>query len=124
LGTIGAKQSDSMKIDLDNRKFKVQSNTDNGEVSVDTIFHYSQNENIISANYQGGDIVKGSLIGKVVDNKYLDFVYQHINVNGEIMTGVCQSYPDILDSGKMILKEFWQWTCKDNSKGESIIIEI
>jgi len=113
-----------MKIDLDNRKFKVQSNTDNGEVSVDTIFHYSQNENIISANYQGGDIVKGSLIGKVVDNKYLDFVYQHINVNGEIMTGVCQSYPDILDSGKMILKEFWQWTCKDNSKGESIIIEI
>ena len=113
-----------MKIDLDNRKFKVQSNTDNGEVSVDTIFHYSQNENIISANYQGGDIVKGSLIGKVVDNKYLDFVYQHINVNGEIMTGVCQSYPDILDSAKMILKEFWQWTCKDNSKGESIIIEI
>lgn len=113
-----------MKIDLDNRKFKVQSNTDNGEVSVDTIFHYSQNKNIISANYQGGDIVKGSLIGKVVDNKYLDFVYQHINVNGEIMTGVCQSYPDILDSGKMILKEFWQWTCKDNSKGESIIIEI
>ncbi|HTO15806.1 MAG TPA: hypothetical protein VLZ83_08545 [Edaphocola sp.] len=124
MGTIGAKQSGSMKIDLDNRKFKVQSNTDNGEVSVDTIFHYSQNENIISANYQGGDIVKGSLIGKVVDNKYLDFVYQHINVNGEIMTGVCQSYPDILDSGKMILKEFWQWTCKDNSKGESIIIEI
>ena len=113
-----------MKIDLDNRKFKTFSNTDNGEVTEDTIFYYKQSDNIISADYKGGDIIKGNLIGKVVENKYLEFVYHHINVHGEIMTGVCQSYPEILDSGKMILKEFWQWTCKDNSKGESIIIEI
>lgn len=113
-----------MKIDLDNRKFKMQSNTDNGEVSEDTIFHYKQSEKIIWADYQGGNIVKGNLIGKVVDNKYLDFVYHHINMNGEIMTGVCLSYPEILDTGKMIVKEFWQWTCKDNSKGESILTEI
>ena len=113
-----------MKIDLDNRKFKTFSNTDNGEVTEDTIFYYKQSDNIISADYKGGDIIKGNLIGKVVENKYLEFVYHHINVHGEIMTGVCQSYPEISDSGKMILKEFWQWTCKDKSKGESIIIEI
>lgn len=113
-----------MIIELNNRKIKVQSNTENGEVSADTIFHYRQNANKISADYQGGDIVKGSLIGKVADNKHLDFVYHHINVSGEVITGVCQSYPDILDSGKMILKEFWQLTCKDNSKGGSILVEV
>ncbi len=113
-----------MKIDLNKRKFRAQSNSDNGEVSEDTIFYYKQIGDIISADYQGGDIVKGNLIGKLVDNEHLNFVYHHININREIMTGVCHSYPEILDSGKMILKEYWQWTCKDNSKGESILIEL
>lgn len=113
-----------MNINLDNRKFRTQSNTNNGEVSEETIFYYRQSYNIVYADYSGGDIVKGNLIGKVVDDKYLDFVYHHINVKGEIMTGVCKSYPEISDSGQLILREFWQWTCKDMSKGESIIIEI
>lgn len=113
-----------MKIDVNNRNFRTQSNSGNGEVSEDTTFQYKQSNDIISADYYGGDIIKGNLIGKVIDNKYLDFAYHHININGEIMTGLCQSYPDILDTGKMVLREYWQWTCKDKSKGESILIEI
>lgn len=113
-----------MKLDLNNRKFRTQSNSINGEVSEDTIFHYRQIGDIITADYEGGHIVKGNLIGKIVDNRFLDFVYHHVNIKGEIMTGICQSFPEISSSGKIILKEYWQWTCGDHSNGESILMEI
>jgi hypothetical protein len=112
-----------MKIDLHNKKFKTQSNTNNGEVSDETIFRYNQNGNIIWANYDGGQIVKGTLIGKLV-NDHLEFVYQHINKEHELMTGKCKSYLEFIEDGKIKLNEFWQWTCKDFSSGESTIIEI
>lgn len=112
-----------MTINLHNKKFKADFNSETGEVTAQTIFSYYQEENIIWANYSGGQITKGSLIGKVIEN-HLEFVYQHINTDGELMTGKCISYPEITKENKIRLKEFWQWTCKDNSKGESVLIEI
>ena len=113
-----------MKINLDNKRFKTLSNTDNGEVSLETIFHYRQSDEIITATYQGGSILQGQLIGKIFFDNHLEFSYQHINTNKELMTGFCKSYPTINKEGKIILEEFWQWTCKDNSKGQSTIVEI
>src|SRR5690554_2676668 len=113
-----------MKIDLNNRIFKAQSNSENGEISSETIFHYKQTNDLIFADYTGGNILKGNLLGKIINNEQLDFVYQHINLKGEIMTGKCHSFPEITDSGKILINEHWQWTCKDYSKGKSILIEI
>ncbi len=112
-----------MKVDLNNKKFKTQSNTNNGEVSDETIFRYYQNENIIWANYDGGQIIKGHLVGKWV-NDHLEFVYHHINKEHELMTGKCKSYIEYVEGEKIKLNEFWQWTCNDFSAGESTIIEI
>ncbi|WP_267890506.1 hypothetical protein [Paenibacillus bouchesdurhonensis] len=39
------------------------------------------------------------------------------------MTGKCHSRPILLPSGKLQLHEEWQWTCRDYSKGRSIIEE-
>ena len=44
------------RFNLDEKIFKALSNSDNGEVGDDTLFYYSQTDNIISANYYGGDI--------------------------------------------------------------------
>jgi hypothetical protein len=112
-----------MKINLNNKKFQSLSNSDTGEVSGETIFYYAQNGEIISANYAGGDIVQGQLIGKMFEDGHLEFAYQHINKNKEIMTGKCVSYPKLNEDKKIILEEFWQWTCKDNSKGQSVLME-
>lgn len=112
-----------IKIDLNNRKFRTQSNSDNGDVSSDTIFHYHQDENIIWAEYGGGQIIKGNLIGKLVES-HLEFSYHHINTDYEVMTGICKSYPEKTGNGKIRLKEYWQWSCKDKSSGESTLIEI
>lgn len=98
-------------------------NSENGEVSDNTIFSYFQEENIIWADYHGGEIIKGHLIGTITEDNSLEFVYHHINTSNEVMTGKCISYPEITNAGKIRLKEFWEWTCKDFSKGKSILIE-
>jgi hypothetical protein len=113
-----------MRINLDNKKFKTLCNSENREVSNDTIFHYKQNEDIITATYQGGSILQRQLIGKIFFDNHLEFAYQHINADKELITGLCKSYVSINKEGKIILEEIWQWTCKDNSSGQSTIMEI
>ncbi|TCP93547.1 hypothetical protein [Serpentinicella alkaliphila] len=66
----------------------------------------------------------GSLIAIVKEDGCLEMRYHHINEKNEFMTGICYSKPEILQSGKLRLFEEWQWTCKDNSKGTSIIEEL
>jgi hypothetical protein len=111
-------------INLNKKTFKAISNSDNGEVSEYTLFYYSQNENIISAEYNGGKIIKGNLIGKQLDNGDFDFVYQHINSNNEIKIGKCLSRAILQNNGKITLLEKWQWLCDDMSQGASELIEI
>ena len=47
----------------DNKKFVAVENTANGEVSSQTEFHYHQQGKMIWAEYGGGEILKGFLIG-------------------------------------------------------------
>lgn len=105
------------KIDYNGRTFRSVSNTDNGEVSRETIFRYSQEGNIVTATYSGGGILTGSIVAIVDGQGVLDMRYQHINDRYELMTGTCVSRPEVLENGKIRLHEEWQWTCKDFSKG-------
>ncbi len=111
-------------INLDKKIFKALSNSKNGEVSNYTTFHYSQEKNIISAQYNGGAIIKGNLIGKQLGNGKFDFVYHHINTDGELKIGKCLSSATLLENGKIKLFEEWQWLCDDLSIGTSELIEI
>lgn len=113
-----------MKINLHNKKFRPLQNTANGEVSAGTVFHYTQEQDCIFARYEGGGITQGRISGKIIDDTWLLFHYAHVNADGEMMSGTCRSYPQTDEKGKIILKEYWQWTCKDYSSGESTIIEI
>lgn len=111
------------KINYDDKYFLIKQNSDNGEVNNQTIFHYHQKENIIWADYAGGEIVKGYLVGTVDYNGNLNFSYQHVNDKQQIRIGICASNPIVLDNGKLELHEKWQWLNEDKSKGDSILIE-
>ncbi len=112
------------KINYDGRKFASVQNSVSGEVSAETVFHYHHKEDLVWAEYEGGDIVFGNLIAKVLENGDLEMRYQHLNKQGALMTGVCHSTPEILADGRLRLFEKWQWTSGDLTKGESIIEEI
>lgn len=113
---------EDLQINLNNKKFKAISNSNNGEVSSDVIFHYRQNKDIVWATYEGGAILFGTLSGRIAGNE-LEFTYQHQSKDGEFMTGKCKSVAIRVDD-KIRLNEIWEWTCKDYSKGVSVIQEI
>ncbi len=108
----------------DNKTFRSVTNTTNGEVGGDTVFHYHQQDRIVWAEYAGGAIVRGFLIATVQADDRLDMRYQHVNRRGELMTGRCHSTPERLPDGRLRLHERWQWTSGDESSGESIVDEV
>ncbi len=111
-------------INLNKKIFISTLNSSNGEVGEETLFHYFQKNNIISANYSGGQIIKGNLIGKQLDTGDFNFVYHHINLKGDLKIGRCLSYAKVLDDGRLKLFEKWQWLCDDMSSGKSELIEL
>jgi hypothetical protein len=46
-----------------------------------------------------------------------------VNIQGELMTGICRSTPEILPDGRIRLHESWQWTSGDESRGFSVVEE-
>lgn len=111
-------------INYHEKFFSPISNTENGETSEATIFHYIQNGSILTATYSGGKIQTGHLIGLVDKKGNIDMRYHQVNDKGELMTGVCHSTPEILPDGKILLHETWEWTSGDYSKGKSLLKEI
>lgn len=111
-------------INFDNRKFVSVENTTSGEVSSKTYFHYKQEGNILYADYLGGEILKGKLIGIVHEDDSLEFRYNHVNTRHEIRGGKCKSIPKLTSEGKIELYEKWQWLDREQNEGESLIREV
>ena len=109
------------KFTLEDRFFTAIENSESGEVSSQTIFAYHQKGNVIWAEYSGGSIIKGFLLGTIDDNNNLHFNYQHINTDNEIKSGSCDSVPRT-ENGRLRFYEKWKWT--DGEEGTSIIEEI
>lgn len=111
-------------MNYDKKRFRPVQNTENGETSAETIFEYRQSGNILTAEYEGGQIKKGHLIGLVGNDGTIEMRYHQVNTKGELMTGICFSKPEIMENGKIRLYETWEWTSGDKSKGTSILEEL
>lgn len=111
-------------INYHDRRFVPVSNSANGEVSPEVIFHYRQTGRIVTCSYAGGRIVSGQLIALVDDEGRLDMRYHQVNDRGELMTGVCRSNPEVLPDGRLRLHEEWRWTSGDGSIGSSLLEEV
>lgn len=113
-----------MKINYHNRTFRGVTNTENGQVSNATVFHYSQDGQMLTATYSGGSIRYGRMLGHVRDDNSLYFVYHHIDTDGQLMTGYCTSQPEWLPDGRLRLYETWEWTHGGEGAGNSIVEEV
>ncbi len=122
--TLADDHHPSGSINYDNRKFRVKSTSESSETDTNTIFHYKQEGHLLTCEYQGGKIQKGHLLGTVDKDGKITMRYHQINTNGELMTGICTSTPEVQSDGKLILHEDWEWTSGNKSKGSSQLIEI
>jgi hypothetical protein len=108
---------------VNGKNFKASANSANGEVGSETLFHYHEDSRAVWAEYSGGRIARGFLIGKRVSPTTLDLRYQHVSLDGSIKTGICRSTLSLEADGRVMIREKWQWTCEDHSEGESTLIE-
>ena len=110
-------------IDYEGRVFASVANTANGDVGEETVFHYHQEGDLVWADYAGGSVRKGHLLGTVGADGGLTFTYHHVRDGGGQMTGECRSTLTVLPDGRYRLDENWRWTCGDGSGGRSTIEE-
>ncbi len=111
-------------INYNDKKFQAVSNSPNGEVNSEMIFHYKQEGNRLYCHYFGGKILEGWLEGQVSQEGVIQMNYTQVNTEGIQNAGKCTSTPEVLSNGKIRLHEAWQWTTGDQSKGTSILEEI
>lgn len=110
-------------MNLNNVRMNVIATAENGVVNELTIFVFSQNENIVTAEYSGGQIERGFLVGTVNNSKKLSFSYCQLQINGRIDHG--QSECNILcEGGKLQLIEKFTWGTRNGETGVNIFQEL
>jgi len=114
-----------MKVsyNLNNKRFALIDNSDNGEVDASTIFEYQQNENIVTAKYYGGTVKYGKIIA-VLKEDQLDMLYQCVTVEDELKAGKAIANITTTSSGKIKLSLNWQWLTEKGDNGTSEYVEI
>jgi hypothetical protein len=116
--------SQTTAINYHGRRFKSVANVQSGEVDGETIFEYYQIGQTLKANYKGGQILEGQMLGTVKKDGALHFHYQHLNTQGVLRCGTCQSIPEVLENGKIRLHETWHWLDGEREHGVSIVEEM
>lgn len=111
----------AVPFSLDGRTFVAVENSASGEVSAQTVFCYHQKGDTIWAEYSGGSVQKGFLVGTIDADNHLHFTYQHLNNEGVLKSGECRSIPKI-ENSRLRFYEQWKWT--GGEAGTSIIEEI
>lgn len=106
---------------LDGRTFAGVSNSGSGEVGSATEFSYHQDRDVVWAEYSGGAVIRGYLVG-TRDGASLAFRYTHLNSGGQTAGGVCESRIEVLEDGRLRLHETWAWESRAGT-GSSIVEE-
>ena len=107
-------------IDYDGRLFS-PSPAPAGEAPV---ARYHQEQDLIWAEFSGGEVRRGSIAGTCADDGVLQFAYCMVLTSGEAVTGVCRSVPEVLADGRIRLTEHWERFGSGASSGISTLEEL
>ena len=111
-------------IDLNGKKFGLLANSENGEVSSETIFEYKQTGDLVTAEYCGGNIRYGKILARQNEAGNLEMTYHCLTNDGELKAGKALATVSINEQGKTQLDLDWKWIDGDESKGTSRYVEI
>lgn len=112
----------SKTVRIDGRRFAGVSNSADGEVGSRTVFTYHQEGGTVWADYGGGAVRKGFLVGARTGD-ILEFRYSHLGATGGTSGGRCTSQIELLADGRVRLHESWAWETRPGT-GTSVVEEI
>ncbi|GAA3306204.1 hypothetical protein [Streptomyces cinereospinus] len=93
-----------------------------GQVGTRTRFTYHEQDDEIWAEYAGGDVVRGYLVG-TREGDLLDFRYVQLRRDGTTSSGHCASAVVELPDGRLRLEESWEWESQAGG-GTSVVEQI
>ncbi|MFF9654267.1 hypothetical protein [Streptomyces sp. NPDC014622] len=93
-----------------------------GQVGTRTRFTYHEEDGRIWAEYEGGDVVRGHLVGTRAGD-VLDFRYVQLKQDRTTSCGHCVSTVVDLPDGRVRLEERWEWESQEGS-GTSTVEEL
>lgn len=110
------------KIDFNNKIFTLLENSEMGVADNSTDFKYSQNQDLVFANYQGASIRTGKIIARL-EGCQLHMLYQCITMDNELKSGKATADITFSENDKMNLDVPWEWLQVSGVKGSSDYIE-
>lgn len=111
---------DGADDDLDGRTFAASAVAGPGDVDGRTRFRYRQEGDVVWADYSGGGVVHGHLVGLRRGGR-LDFRYVHLDTAGDTAVGHCESVVERVGE-RLRLHERWRWENRPGS-GTSVLDE-
>ncbi|MFE9929329.1 hypothetical protein [Streptomyces sp. NPDC005533] len=83
-----------------------------GQVGRQTRFAYHEQDGRVWAEYGGGDVLRGYLVGTRADDA-VDFRYVQLRLDGTTASGHCTSLVTELPDGRLRLEETWTWESQE-----------
>ena len=84
--------------------------------------HYHQCRDLVWAEFSGGRVRAGLLVGHCGPDGVLRLAYGQVLDDGCVVSGECVSVPEVLADGRVRLRE--QWRRADGTSGISSIEEL
>lgn len=86
--------------------------------------HYHQDDDLVWADFAGGKVLRGSLVGVCAPDGTLKLAYSQVLCDGTVIAGDCVSHPETLPDGRIRLTEQWRRHTPFHESGSSVIEEV
>ena len=118
-----------MKLSLDNRVFIPVHNSEDGVASGKTRFHFWQEGMVFYADYFGGDVREGHIIGQFTDEAQDgtpmgDMLYHCLTTDKTLKAGKARAVFSVMEDNRLAFELDWEWINGDHSWGQSRYEEV
>jgi len=111
-------------LSLDRRTFIPIENSAGGVVDERTQFHFSQQGKNFRADYTGGDISAGHIIGQFTSARSGQMLYHCLTTNGVLKAGRADAVFAKTKDGDITMSLSWTWVSGADGSGTSEYIEM
>ena len=111
-----------IEINLDGLKMNAIETDENGVIGKDTIFTFKEKDQYVTAEYSGGMIYQGYLVG-IKDGNLFNFAYCQLEKNNILNNGKSKCTLEISRNGLVRIIENFEWASRPGG-GKNIIQEL
>jgi hypothetical protein len=108
-------------ISYDGRRFRHGQADPDGQATACT---YRQDGDVVWAEFAGGEVRRGSLVGTCSPDGTLDFAYGMVNNDGTVVSGFSHAVPETLPDGRIRLHETWERYGEHGQRGTGFLDEV